>query len=586
MIGKILTFVPNSYCNFACSYCYLGKLTERKEKTTDMAEQFKKIAKKLKDDGVIITEVILHGAELSASPYEHVKELLKAIDEYKKENHFLIRVLSKDSKKGHHYIHLKTNLYFLDRFFELFKKYEVGISASIDLPLRFHEKYRVLKSGKSTLEKTLKMIELLSAYPYFKQISTTMTKEHLNVDEFIRDVYKLESLGFDMASDFYIMFTYQSANAQGDFQMPSDEDMLSFYKNLREKLKDTKYSFALEHFWFKEFLGGYCTNCTNCGDNLLIQKNGDVYVCHRSQALNELRAGNIFNENYESLKIRNITNIRILENSLKLHKDCLECDYFHLCKASCTTIERNDTKLGKSYTCALQKAIYKNNAEFFKADKTLAEISLDEFLRQNQTNNYKSFLIPNLSLEFRESKNSLENIINDDEILQKLYLKDNFLISVNDELALLDFEKDALYKSFKISSKDNIKLLIKKEVFDYSTKETLSNFIYMSLLGGEAKVYGDEKREKTLHIETKHLYLEKLLNESLELEGYLIYDISSFLKENSRLYSLNHKNFIFFTTKALREYHYEKQAKNAFYHAQTINLPFLRFEFTWEDKND
>ncbi|EAH6417319.1 radical SAM protein, partial [Campylobacter coli] len=584
MIGKILTFVPNSYCNFACSYCYLGKLTERKEKTTDMAEQFKKIAKKLKDDGVIITEVILHGAELSASPYEHVKELLKAIDEYKKENHFLIRVLSKDSKKGHHYIHLKTNLYFLDRFFELFKKYEVGISASIDLPLRFHEKYRVLKSGKSTLEKTLKMIELLSAYPYFKQISTTMTKEHLNVDEFIRDVYKLESLGFDMASDFYIMFTYQSANAQGDFQMPSDEDMLSFYKNLREKLKDTKYSFALEHFWFKEFLGGYCTNCTNCGDNLLIQKNGDVYVCHRSQALNELRAGNIFNENYESLKIRNITNIRILENSLKLHKDCLECDYFHLCKASCT-IERNDTKLGKSYTCALQKAIYKNNAEFFKADKTLAEISLDEFLRQNQTNNYKSFLIPNLSLEFRESKNSLENIINDDEILQKLYLKDNFLISVNDELALLDFEKDALYKSFKISSKDNIKLLIKKEVFDYSTKETLSNFIYMSLLGGEAKVYGDEKREKTLHIETKHLYLEKLLNESLELEGYLIYDISSFLKENSRLYSLNHKNFIFFTTKALREYHYEKQAKNAFYHAQTINLPFLRFEFTWEDKN-
>ncbi|EPX1959803.1 radical SAM protein [Campylobacter coli] len=585
MIGKILTFVPNSYCNFACSYCYLGKLTERKEKTTDMAEQFKKIAKKLKDDGVIITEIILHGAELSASPYEHVKELLKAIDEYKKENHFLIRVLSKDSKKGHHYIHLKTNLYFLDRFFELFKKYEVGISASIDLPLRFHEKYRVLKSGKSTLEKTLKMIELLSAYPYFKQISTTMTKEHLNVDEFIRDVYKLESLGFDMASDFYIMFTYQSANAQGDFQMPSDEDMLSFYKNLREKLKDTKYSFALEHFWFKEFLGGYCTNCTNCGDNLLIQKNGDVYVCHRSQALNELRAGNIFNENYESLKIRNITNIRILENSLKLHKDCLECDYFHLCKASCT-IERNDTKLGKSYTCALQKAIYKNNAEFFKADKTLAEISLDEFLRQNQTNNYKSFLIPNLSLEFRESKNSLENIINDDEILQKLYLKDNFLISVNDELALLDFEKDALYKSFKISSKDNIKLLIKKEVFDYSTKETLSNFIYMSLLGGEAKVYGDEKREKTLHIETKHLYLEKLLNESLELEGYLIYDISSFLKENSRLYSLNHKNFIFFTTKALREYHYEKQAKNAFYHAQTINLPFLRFEFTWEDKND
>ncbi|HEQ3585191.1 TPA: radical SAM protein, partial [Campylobacter coli] len=578
-------FVPNSYCNFACSYCYLGKLTERKEKTTDMAEQFKKIAKKLKDDGVIITEVILHGAELSASPYEHVKELLKAIDEYKKENHFLIRVLSKDSKKGHHYIHLKTNLYFLDRFFELFKKYEVGISASIDLPLRFHEKYRVLKSGKSTLEKTLKMIELLSTYPYFKQISTTMTKEHLNVDEFIRDVYKLESLGFDMASDFYIMFTYQSANAQGDFQMPSDEDMLSFYKNLREKLKDTKYSFALEHFWFKEFLGGYCTNCTNCGDNLLIQKNGDVYVCHRSQALNELRAGNIFNENYESLKIRNVTNIRILENSLKLHKDCLECEYFHLCKASCT-IERNDTKLGKSYTCALQKAIYKNNAEFFKADKERSRKELDGFLRENQIYKHLDKRLPKLSFEMDERKNSIHNIIARDKILKQVYDKSNFYLSINDELFELDLELDDICSLKRISKKDEIKLFIKKDVFFINSKEAIDNFVWMALIGGEAQTYGEEQRTKIPHIATEYIYWNKLTSEAKEIDRYFIYDISNFIRFNTKNYKKDERNFIFFTTKAMREYHYEKHAKNAFYHIQAINLPFLRFEFTWEDKND
>lgn len=585
MIGKVLTFVPNSYCNFGCSYCYLGKLTYKHSKTKDLALQFEKIVKKLKDEEVIVTEVILHGAELTASPYEDVKELLEAISNYQKENKALIKVLSKDNKKGAHYIHLKTNLYYFDKFYDLFKKYEVGISASIDLPLRMHEKYRVLKNGKSTLEKTLKMIKLLSIYPHFKQISSTMTKEHLVVDEFIKDIYELQNLGFDMANDFYIMFTYQSANACGDFKMPSDKDMLLFYEALREKLKNTKFSFAIEHIWFKEFLGGYCTNCTNCGDHLLIQKNGDTFICHRSQAVKELKAGNIFNQSYENLRSNNITNIRIMENNLELHKDCLECEYFYLCKASCT-IERNDTKLGKAYTCALQKAIYKNNPNFYKANKFLSKIALDEFLRENQTGKYKSFLLPNLNLEFRESKNSLENIINDDEILKKLYLKDNFLISINNEIVLLDLEKDALCKSFKISSKDNIKLLIKKEVFNYNTKEALSNFIYMSLLGGEAKVYGDEKREKTLHIETKHLYLDKLLNESLELKEYLIYDISSFLKENSKHYSLNHKNFIFFTTRALREYHYEKQAKNAFYHMQTINLPFLRFEFIWENKND
>lgn len=47
-----------------------------------------------------------------------------------------------------------------------------------------------------------------------------------------------------------------------------------------------------------------------------------------------------------------------MENNLSLHKDCLECEYFHYCKASCP-IERNDTKLGKAYTCALQKQFIK-----------------------------------------------------------------------------------------------------------------------------------------------------------------------------------------------------------------------------------
>lgn len=42
MIGKVLTFVPNSYCNFGCKYCYLGELTYQKEKTSDMAMQFRK----------------------------------------------------------------------------------------------------------------------------------------------------------------------------------------------------------------------------------------------------------------------------------------------------------------------------------------------------------------------------------------------------------------------------------------------------------------------------------------------------------------------------------------------------------------
>ncbi|BEK34090.1 SPASM domain-containing protein [Campylobacter jejuni] len=579
-----LTFVPNTYCNFGCSYCYLGKLTDKHSKTSDMADQFNKIVNKLKYEEVIVTEVFLHGSELSASPYEDVKNLLEAISAYKEENKDYIKLLNKH-KTIRYYIHLKTNLYNLDKFYDLFVKHEVGISGSVDLPLRMHEKYRVLKNGSSTLEKTLEMIKLLVKYPHFKQFSATMTSECLDVDEFLKDLYKIESLGYDMANDFYIMFAYQSKNARALFKMAHDKAMLNFYNTLRERLKGTKYAFAVEHIWFREFLGDYCVSCVNCAKSsrMLIQKNGDTFICHRSQAVKELKAGNIFNQSYESLKANNIANIRIMENNLSLHKDCLECEYFHYCKASCP-IERNDTKLGKAYTCALQKAIYKNNPNFYKPNKILAHKAQDEFLRENQTNRHQDKRLPKITYELIQREKSLENIIKKDAILSKIYDRKNFFISINNELKELDFDKDDLFTLYHLSPKDNIKLFIKKDAFYINSKEAIDNFVWMALLGGECQTYGDEQREKIPHIATEYLYWNKLINEAKECEGYFIQDITYFLKANQKNFKKDSKNFIFFTTKAMREYHYEKHAKNAFYHIQAINLPFLRFEFTWEDK--
>ncbi|HDZ4975587.1 TPA: radical SAM protein [Campylobacter jejuni] len=581
-----LTFVPNAYCNFGCTYCYLGKLTNKHSKTSNMAEQFNKIVAKLKSENVIVTEVFLHGSELTASPYEDVKKLLEAISAYEQENKDYIKLLNKH-KTIRYYTHLKTNLYNLDKFYDLFVKHKVGISGSVDLPLRLHQKNRVLKNGKSTLEKTLEMIKLLVKYPHFKQFSATMTSECLNVNEFLEDIFKIESLGYDMANDFYIMFAYQSSNAQGIFKMAEDKAMLNFYNELRKRLKNTKYAFALEHIWFREFLGDYCVSCVNCADGqrMLIQKNGDTYICHRSQALKELKAGNIFHQSYESLKANNIINISLMENNLELHKDCLECEYFHYCKASCT-IERNDTKLGKAYTCALQKAIYKNNPSFYKPNKLLANKYLDTFLMQNQMNKHKDKRLPKATFELKQREKSLENIIARDKLLQKLYDKSNFFISINNNIKELDLDKDDIHCLHHLSSKDEIKLLIKKDAFYINSKEVIDNFVWMALIGGEIQTYGEEQRTKIPHINTEYLYWNKLIDEAKVLEGYFVYDISYFLKANQKSFKKDYKNFIFFTTRAMREYHYEKQAKNAFYHIQAINLPFLRLEFIWESEND
>ena len=63
------------------------------------------------------------------------------------------------------------------------------------------------------------------------------------------------------------------------------------------------------------------------------------------------------------------------------------------------------------------------------------------------------------------------------------------------------------------------------------------------------------------------------------MDDYYVYDISNFIKEFSLEYSDTNENNLFFTTSALRDYHYLKQKNNAYYHIQAINLPFQNIEF-------
>ncbi len=56
-------------------------------------------------------------------------------------------------------------------------------------------------------------------------------------------------------------------------------------------------------------------------------------------------------------------------------------------------------------------------------------------------------------------------------------------------------------------------------------------------------------------------------------------DLGGVLHLHSALYRPGVSNNLFVTTQSLREYHYQKQKNNAFYHIQAINLPFQNFEF-------
>ena len=127
---------------------------------------------------------------------------------------------------------------------------------------------------------------------------------------------------------------------------------------------------------------------------------------------------------------------------------------------------------------------------------------------------------------------------------------------------------------------------MKKDVISEVCDYPENNSLYIMLLSGNLVTYGDEGRTKQRHIATYQVYKGVLDSDTLENSQYYIYDISNFIKEHKKSYAKDKPNNIFFTTSAVRDYHYTKQKENAYYHIQAINLPFQNIEFYYISREE
>ena len=136
--------------------------------------------KKLRESNVIPFNISLHGGEVTTLSKDEFYDLIEFISNYYNDNKEII--MQGGFKIG--VPHIKTNLYDLKKHIETIKKFNVSISGSLDLPLLLHDKYRITKGNKKTLEKILENIELLRNIPNKKKVSATIFKEHyIHIDK-------------------------------------------------------------------------------------------------------------------------------------------------------------------------------------------------------------------------------------------------------------------------------------------------------------------------------------------------------------------------------------------------------------------
>ena len=571
-----LLYVPTMACNMACKYCYLEDNTYDESCSYKALDTLKYAVNKFRESGVIPFNISLHGGEVTTLSHDDFYDLVEYISNYYNENRDLI------SNAGFRVgvPHIKTNLYGIDKHIDTIKKFNVSVSGSLDLPFSLHRKYRVTKGGKDTLDKIFKNIELLKDIPNKKKVSSTIFKEHYNhIDEIIEDIKYLNKNSCLDMNDFNFMIGFDY-NSNGILHHLTEEEQVEFYNRMHKEFDGTDLDSGVNGAWFDEFGPEYCPNCDNCGEKFfLLERNGDIYSCVRGQKNKDYYYGNIYKDSVESILKTAINKIFINHNKLSFNEECKNCGYLYLCKTGCPFV-KNNYNSNKSYTCLLQKKMYEDR-NYLKDEYN--DESIYQYINKMRTDDIRKY-IPNTNKNNNDYPN-LESMISSDKNLKYIYDSNSFILSVDG--VLYNLESQIIKKTRDIvyfTKKSSIKIYMKKNLILENCDYPENNSLYIILLSGNLVTYGDEGRTKQRHISTKQIYKGVLDNTKSDMDDYYVYDISNFIKEFSLEYSDTNENNLFFTTSALRDYHYLKQKNNAYYHIQAINLPFQNIEFYYIDR--
>jgi uncharacterized protein len=585
-----LLYVPTLCCNLACTYCYLGQQTTEAALKVDAQRAvatLRHTLDALREAGVLAFNVSLHGGEVSTLPPTVLDELFQLIRDHYRSHFDEINALGYQKSAPH----IKTNLFKFAPLYKLFDQHKVSISASIDLPLALHARYRTTRGGGGWLDRTMENIRLLAHYPHSKKISATLCGEHLkNLPELIDDIWFIHrELGFDM-NQFNIMFAFDSAlnriaKGTATLTAATPAQQIELYQELRSAFVGTELEEGMRRNWFAEFTPSYCTNAFNCGERFyLLQSDGSVYSCVRGQGLEAFRYGNVFEDSIADILTNGARKIRLGHQQQGLDTNCRSCGYLALCHTGCPVVKYQNQS-ARSYTCELQRLIYADSPRSFPTG------SVPVYVRQYMQEMHPSvgfsqepeplavgaLLLPS---DMGEDKNTLQTLIKDDTTLQVLFDDSMFVLELADEQVPLSSQLLKQRRTvFTLAFQDRLVLHLNRSVLTAHCPELIRNSLYLQMLRDTPVVYGDEKRTKQEHVFTYQIYFNCLQPSDRFGPDYLQFDLSDLVNLHRQHYQRGVLNNLFVTTCFLRDYHYQKQKDNAFYHVQTANLPFQNFEF-------
>ena len=379
-----------SACNLDCDYCYyLGKADlygGRQPKMSDeLLERY--ISQYIEAVQVPVVTFCWHGGE----------PLLAGLDFYEK------AVAIQNRYRGNKQIEnsLQTNgLLITPEWCDFFRSNNFLIGLSLDGPKDIHDAYRRDRGGHPTFDRVMKGLELMAIngveYNTLSTINNRSAGRGSEVYRFMRSVSKYMQFlpVVEMVKDIPADHSPSRRapivppNTPGAKTAPWSITPKAFGRFMRDIFDEWVINDVGERFvqlfdiTLAQWCGvqpSQCAFCPTCGDGLVIEHNGDVYMCDHF-VYPEYRLGNIGEEHLRDLQRKPELFRFGIEKRNSLPSDCRRCEFLFACQGECPKHRFATTRRGEqglNTLCEGYKHFFEYTAPYMQQMRALLEQGME-----------------------------------------------------------------------------------------------------------------------------------------------------------------------------------------------------------------
>lgn len=379
-----------SLCNLDCRYCYyLDKSRLYGGHEPVMSEELLERAIRDYLSTCETTEVTFnwHGGE----------PLMAGLDFYRKA--VALEKKYADGKIVHNTLQTNGTL-ITPEWGDFFAAENFLIGLSIDGPEHIHDTYRSSKAGAPSFRKVIAGLKnLLSSGAEFNTLTAVSKASEghaLEIYQFLKSTGSrfMQFLPVVEKIKFQVNANGRQMRNLRPSMVPPATDSYGFGLWSVSDIGYGKFLCEIFDWWVKNDVGSYfvgafdatlaswcglspgtCSFCETCGGNLVVEHNGDVYVCDHF-VYPEYRLGNIATSSLKDLAGSQQSVAFGIDKRNSLPAQCRRCEWVRLCHGECPKHRLSTTKSGEAglnSLCAGLRMYYEHTAPYMKKMRSLLE---------------------------------------------------------------------------------------------------------------------------------------------------------------------------------------------------------------------